>query len=295
MKNVILLLFGVLLQAVSFAQDSTLVEAEKYLSQLGTTFLTDTSEAKRVAAAEAVLPQLQSALASPNSFAYPFDSLQQLSIQYPIDSSFRIFSWQLYVNPNEYRYFGVIQMNQEELQLFPLQDGSTQVEDPEFEILDAETWYGSVYYNIKAFESPEGTQYLLFGYDGYQFFDKRKVVDVLRFREGQPVFGGPVFAKVEEGRSPITQNRLVREYSAASAIRCNYDEDLAIIIVDHMAPIRRPDGQGMSMIPDGTYEGYRYREDGLWVYEEKLFHEMLDDAPIPKPILNENKKDLFGN
>ena len=48
------------------------------------------------------------------------------------------------------------------------------------------------------------------------------------------------------------------------------------------------------MIPDGSYEGYVF-EEGKWRHNAKVFHETLDEAPFPKPILTrKNRKDLFG-
>ena len=285
-------------QEVIAAEDSaavaSLIQMEKALKEKSMAIMTDTVQENRVQAAKDFIPQLVEALQTENSFQYPFDSLQTISIQYPTDSSFRVFTWQLYVDIEDYRYFGAIQMNEPQLKLYPLTDGSEDVMDPEYDILDTESWYGAVYYNLVDFQTPEGTQYLLFGFDGYRFFDKRKIVDVLRFREGKPVFGSPVFATIEEGHNPITQNRLVREYFAGSSIKCNFDPELNLIITDHMSTMKRPDGKGLSLIPDGTYEGYVYKE-GLWVYEEKLFHEMLDEAPRPKPVLDGRSKDLFGN
>ncbi len=304
MKNFFLLTFALFTSLFASAQvvessenkatPSPMSSLEDSLQALSEIFMTDALLENRTAACETFIPTLVKALEEKNSFTIPFDSLTRISIQYPPDSSFRIFTWQLYVDTDDYRYFGAIQMNTEDLQLIPLKDQSANVEDPEFEILDPDNWYGAVYYNLKAFDTPDGTQYLLFGFDGYQFFDKRKIVDVLRFRDGSPVFGAPVFATLEEGRGPITQNRLVREYSSTSTIRCNFDTEHNVILLDHMATVQRVDGNGLSLIPDGTYEGYRYK-DGLWVYEEKLFHVILEEAPRPKPILNQNKKDLFGN
>lgn len=296
MKNLFFLFFSLFCLPFGHSQADSLQmsKLEDSLSTLAKTILMDSIQENRVLASQKFGPLLEEALQKPHAFDYPFDSLRSISIQYPPDSSFRVFTWQLYVDVEEYRYFGAIQMSGEQSKLYVLNDASEQMDDPEYEVVGPEEWYGAVYYNLKAFDTPEGTQYLLFGFDGYRFFDKRKVVEVLRFRDGAPVFGGPVFAKVEEGRGPITQNRLVREYSAASSIRCNFDPEHDAILLDHMAMVRRVDGNGTSLIPDGTYEGYRY-QDGLWVYEEKLFHVILDTPPRPKPVLDDNKRDLFGN
>src|SRR6186997_583945 len=66
------------------------------------------------------------ALRIKNSFYYPFDSLQTISIQYSPDSVFRIFTWQLVINENVIRQHGAIQMKTYDgsLKLYPLIDKS---------------------------------------------------------------------------------------------------------------------------------------------------------------------------
>lgn len=55
-------------------------------------------------------------------------------------------------------------------------------------------WYGVLYYNMKEFKGLDGSfYYLVFGYDGYEFFNKWKVLDVLYFKNGKFVFGVLVF------------------------------------------------------------------------------------------------------
>ncbi len=65
---------------------------------------------------------LVKALKLPNSFEYPFDSLQTISRLYAPDSSFRIFTWQYKKDNLLYLQEGAIQMNQPDgsLKLFPL-------------------------------------------------------------------------------------------------------------------------------------------------------------------------------
>src|ERR1700677_3248742 len=64
---------------------------------------------------------LVKALRLPNSFYYPFDSLQAISRLYAPDSSFRIFTWQYKKDEMYYLQEGAIQMNQPDgsLKLFP--------------------------------------------------------------------------------------------------------------------------------------------------------------------------------
>ena len=115
------------------------------------------------------------------------------------DSTFRIITWQLYVDKDTYHQYGAIQMNNSDLKLFRLLDRPSNPSTIENTSLNSEQWLGAVYYNLYEFETLQGPQYLLFGFDGNSFFTKRKILDVLKFENGKPVFGSPVFVKNIEG------------------------------------------------------------------------------------------------
>lgn len=284
-------------QALTAEDQSKLEVVEDTLGLLAYAMINDSIEENRFGAVRAFIPTLVQALKTPNSFQYRFDQLKTISIQYPADSTFRIFTWQLYVDKDTYRYYGAIQMNTTELELVPLRDRSFELnEDLEQAILEPDQWYGSVYYNLHAVGSGSEAYYLLFGFDGHEFFRKRKVVDVLRFVEGKPTFGAPVFVReTPNSLSTSTKNRLVLEYSATASVRCNYDPALDLLIFDHLETIGGTYGEGPVNIPDGTYEAYQLT-DGKWQYMEKVFHTWLEEPPRPEPVLEGRRgKDLMGN
>lgn len=276
-------------------EDITFLQAkEDSLGLLAYAMVNDSLEENRFLAVRAFIPMLVNALKKPNSFHYPFSQLQTISIQYDADSTFRVFTWQLYVDKDTYKYYGAIQKNNKELELIPLVDRSDNITgDLEQQLFDPKEWYGMLYYNIKTVERAGQKYYLLFGFDGYQFFRKRKIVDVLTFVDGQPQFGSAVFIDPED---QSTKNRIVLEYSAAASIRCNYDEALNLLIFDHLEEIGGEYGEGPVNIPDGTYEAYELKE-GQWVYKRKVFDQVLDEAPRPSPILNTERgksKNIIG-
>lgn len=274
-----------------------LLALEKEMMVLSKTILTDSIEENRLVAHESLKKTMEKALNIEGSFAYPFDSLSSISFQYPDDRGFRIITWQLYVDINDYRYGGFIQNNQAKAGIFALNDQSASVEELEYDVLDAETWFGAVYYNIKSFKQKEGKRYVLFGFNGHQLFHKRKVAEVLHFEDNVPVFGAPVFLSDQPNRPDLTKNRLVMTYSAETTIRLNFDEQLGIIIFDNLltasGSIR---GQGPVFLPDGSYRGYKLKK-GNWEYVEKVFDHTYETAPRPQPILNEGRKgrNIFGN
>ncbi len=282
-------------KSVSKEDYKTIETYEDTLAMLSFLIVNDSLEDNRLLAVKKFIPTLVKALKHKNSFQYPFERIKSISIQYPADSTFRIFTWQLYVDENDYRYFGAIQMNTAELNLIPLKDRSFEVVDVNNVILPPEKWYGAVYYNLKEFDTNEGRKYLLFGYDGYSFHTKRKLIDVLSFKGGKPVFGSPVFVSLDPAFPHKPKNRIVLTFSAAASVKLNYDGHLDIIIFDHLiSGMSEVPGQGPSNLPDGSYEGYKLK-NGQWVYINKVYDHVYEKAPRDEPIFDDKKKkDILG-
>lgn len=266
---------------------------EDTLALLAYAVINDSIEQERFAACRGLIQTLVRTLKTENSFQYRFDRLKSISIMAPPDSSFRIFTWQLFVNDSTYRYYGAIQMNSPELKLFPLIDRSeTMDERPVFEALPSERWYGALYYTLRQFDTKEGNKYLLCGFDAYTFFEKRKVIEVLSFdAAGKPVFGAPVFDKPDVKQAEL---RMLFEYSAEASVRVNWDEQYQLILFDHLIPWPSPFGRGISFVPDGSYDGLRL-EKGRWKYIDKVFNDVQEEAPRPEPVLDSRQdKDIMG-
>ena len=243
----------------------------------------DSTPEVRLEANKRLIPLLKKALSFKGSFNYAFDKLQNIAISYPADKSFRILTWQLYKDSTEYKYFGFIQMNNPKSTIYPLMDAYKDIQNPEKQVLTSDKWYGSVYYNIKQFKSIDGIKYLLFGYNTNNWIERIKVCDVVSFKYGKPTFGAPVFNLAEKGRAK-TVNRIIINYGAESTTRLNFDDELGIIVTDHLEPVqsRNPD-LGEVMVPDGTYEAYKL-DKGVWKHVDQLPTTAMDEAPRPKPL-----------
>ncbi len=265
---------------------------EDTLGVLGYAIVNDSIEAERFAACRVFITTLVRALKIENSFKYPFEQLRSVSILTPPDSSFRLFTWQLFVNDSTYRYYGTIQMNERNLKLYPLIDRSFELDHfPVHEQMTADRWYGALYYNLRQFDTRQGHKYLLFGYDAFEFFEKRKLLDVLSFdKEGVPVFGAPVF----EQEDALPKYRVHVQYSADAIVKMNWDEQYKMVLFDHLIPLASPFGRGTTSVPDGSYDGYKF-EKGRWKYVDKVFDDKQKDVPFPEPILDGRKeKDILG-
>ena len=261
---------------------------EDSLVAVGKRLITSRDLAVRRAAADQILPLLQTQFSGKEGYAYPLDSIDYISVQRPADDAFRIFTWQLYVDENHYEYFGALQYNNGTF--VPFKE-SKEIDDPEFEITDETAWMGVVYYKIEQFKTDGLTQYLLFGYNAHSLFEQQKIIEVLVPREDYLQFGSPVFFLPDGKRAE--KRRVVLTYSVTASVTCNYDEELERIMYDHLIVGSGPRGNP-TLVPDGSYEAYQLKK-GKWVYEEKVFHEVLEEAPRPKPILDGAQgKDLFG-
>ena len=68
-----------------------------------------------------------------------------------------------------------------------------------------------------------------------------------------------------------------------------YDDDLNMIIYDHLISESNEPAKKFTYHPDGDYEGFKW-VNGKWVHIDKVFDQKLEDgqAPVAKP-LNEKK------
>jgi hypothetical protein len=247
----------------------------------------------RMAAQEKLLPLMREVLAMPNAFNYPFSKIENISIQQPKDGAFRLFTWQLYVDENNYQYFGFLQLNRSKPMVYELKNNVADISRPEKELLTTDTWFGCVYYNIKEFKTKDGTKYLLFGYNANNLDEHIKVCDVLILRGPNVRFGAPVFEVADiAGRKKERLNRLVLTYAADVVVRLNYDEELGCIMHDHLETMASKNPNlPFTYVPDGTYESFELKKD-IWEHIDKVPTQVLKDgeAPRPEPILNKKGK-----
>ncbi len=164
------------------------------LQKLGYRMYNEPGESERMQANYQFIPALVKILKTPHSFDRPLDSLKTISIQYPPDRSFRIFSWFIQLADGSYRYFGAIQQNTADgaLKLFALVDHSAMISDAQEAELSPENWLGAQYYRIVELDK-QHAKYILLGWKGKNLKTTQKIIEPLQFKEQKPVFGDAVF------------------------------------------------------------------------------------------------------
>jgi len=275
--------------------DSTLLSKQQdSLQRVADTILNGKTEDIRQQASDQFIPQLVRALKAPYSFEFPFDSLQSISIQYPQDSTFRIFTWGLENDNGFYRHYGAIQMNSKngQLKLFPLFDNSDYSSNVDT-VGDNKAWYGCLYYKIVQQHFFNSEYYTLFGYDANNLRSTKKLVDMLQFKNGKPVFGGPFFSYAEDTVPKPTRKRFIIEYSKKATISLSYNPEMDMIVFDHLVSATNEPGKPYTYVPDLDYEGFKWK-GGKWVHIEKVFHDALPlgKFPVQQPQ-DQRKKNLM--
>ena len=279
-RGILLTTTGLFLCAICFAQHSNenaqikqLLVYEDSLKALGNKFINDDNDLERKNANYAFIKTLVAALKIPNSFLYPFDSVKSVSIINSPDNRFRIITWPIANEDGSYRFYGTIQINTGgNLQMFPLNDYSPVLKNPEDSVTDNIKWFGAEYYRIIPVYTPK-LYYVLLGWKGNTVKSTKKVIDVLSFNDGKPILGLPVF----DGNGK-TRKRVVFEYARQVSMLLRYVPDQNLIVFDHLSP---PDpklkNQRDTYGPDLTYDGYKLK-NGRWVYIDNLDMRNVPDS-----------------
>ncbi|WP_421939926.1 hypothetical protein [Pedobacter sp.] len=199
---------------------------------------------------------LVEALKTPNSFAYPFDSLKNVSVIKSPDKSFRILSWYVQLENGNYRYYGSIQMNTSNgnLKLLPLIDQTENISDANA-VLDNQKWFGARYYEIIPVTSGNRLPYyILLGWKGNTSMTTKKVIEPLLINKDQVTFGAAVF----DGKALKDKNRVIFEYNKSNAMTLKTDLKAGMIVLDHLAPFD-PEMVGKFEYygSDGSFDGFK--------------------------------------
>jgi len=257
------------------------------------TMVLDTIPGLRFAADSAFIRLFVRALKIKGSFNYPFDSITTISKMYSPDSTFRIFTWELQRDEGYFRQQGAIQMKTADggLKLYPLLDQSDFASSPTDSVRTPQNWIGAIYYGIVLKEYKGKKYYNLFGFDDNDFASTRKWVDVLTFNtDGKPVFGANIFDYKDDSlKAPQPAYRFLLEFKKDARAKLVYDPEMDVIVFDHLISESNQVRYRYTLIPDGSYEGFKWK-DGKWVHVEDIFANMPSDGkvPTPQPVYDEN-------
>jgi len=237
------------------------------------------------------------ALKTKNSFDYPFDSLFAISKIYAPDSAFRIYTWQLIIDENKIRQRGAIQMKTADgsLKLIPLIDNSDNILKLQDSIVNNKSWIGAIYYKVLLNKFQDQKVYTLLGYDEGNIRISRKIMDFMHFENEEPIFGGAYFDYSSDTTHVQYEARHVMEFKKEAGPRLTYDNDMKMIIMEHLVSESNEPTKKWTLVGDGDYEGYKW-EKGKWNYIQKVFTQVIPEgkAPVPVQFLDKKENDKLN-
>ena len=278
-------------QKISAPDLKILQRKEDSLKTLSLKIIQGRTAGDRFAADSEFTKMFVRALKIKNSFHYSFDSILTISKLSPQDSTFKIFTWQMVINDNIVRQHGAIQMRSVDgsLKLFPLIDKSDITLNMSDTIGNNFGWIGAVYYKIIQTMAGRETYYTVLGYDENNIRSNKKIIEVLTFENGQPIFGGSYFNFSDNKSLKQNPGRVILEYKKNASPRLVYDKEQDMIIYEHLVSETGEEKKKYTFIGDGDYEGLKWK-DGKWVHLDKVFTQTTKegDEPIPIPVRDAN-------
>jgi hypothetical protein len=241
---------------------------ELRLCKIAPLIMTGETDEIRIKNAAYLFSGLKHLLETPNVFYFPFDSLRSksVSILNAPDEKLRIFTYNSIQLDGTYSHYGFIFLKQSasEFVLFEMRDNSnSNTKGIEQQELDVQHWLGSLYYSITPFKLGRKKLYLLLGYDGADIHSNKKILDILSFENGWPVFGKDIFLDGDFDKE--ADCRVIYEFHNESRMVMRYENKQRIVVVDKLAPaFPEAVNDFYYYIPSGDYDYYALKK-GYWV------------------------------
>lgn len=267
------------------APQQRLHQLEARMAKARDQFRAARNDSGRVAANTRFEKLLDSALAMPESRAWPFDSLvgTMAVIESP-DNAFRVFNWNLPADDGTHEFFARFQMSDAETGAYRVEtcrDLSWSIERPLNKQLGTDKWYGALYYEIIAIDLGKDKRvYTLLGWDGNNKVTQKKVLESLEVLPNGDLRFGVALFKIESK----TQKRVIFEYSSDASMSLRYNARRKEIVFDHLAP-RSPELQGMYQFygPDMSFDAFKLKK-GKWEFKRDVdARNTNNDRPWNKP------------
>ena len=212
--------------------------------------------------------ELKSALSEPSAIDYNFQRLITVGIIDSPDKKVRIVNWNVEKEDFSHEYHCFVLYNdtkKKEVRLIELRDISFGMPSQPKDVIDADNWYGALYYKIIPVQKGSRTMYTLLGWDHNSSLSQLKLIDVMYFTSSTAKFGNPIFKVGKE-----TKNRVFFEHSKKTSMFLNYEVSRERIMMDHLSPESPALKNFRSYyVPDMSYDAFVF-EKKKWVLKEDV-------------------------
>lgn len=243
-----------------------LVKAERELQEFFTELYSDS-----LTEVESVLTDIREimpvVLGTEGAMEFPWSKLDRIGVITADDRNVRIFTWHVADDPDNYRYFGYIQVAQKKgkVRVYELVDNQKPQRNRQKLEQTIEDWYGKLYYRIIARKYKRKTYYTLLGMDFNNQLSTIKTVEVMEIERNKPRFTQGFFFN---GRDRV--DRLVLEYSSQVAVSVRYEPQVNMVTFDHLVPLHPIyNGNYEFYGPDGSFDGLEFSA-GTWIFRKDI-------------------------
>lgn len=259
------LLLGLfLVSGIGLAQSDSARLAD--LSHWGRLSLESPVFSERDSANQIFLNGLKEFLAEEDNFKKPLPQLtNMLRLESP-DGRFAIYTWQRPNADRRYDRYGlVVGEFKGETKVIELKDQLAQISDLQFQRCAPNQWPGAIYYAIQPMPG-EKYKYLLLGLALGEPLNQ-KIIEIIKVgKRGKVSFGEKHF-RVDEWMDRTLNRpprRLVLTYNAKYSATARWNDEVEMVIMDHLAP-PEPKMKGLYQMygPDFSYDAL-YWDDGWW-------------------------------
>ena len=238
-------------------------------------------DSNKYAANESFIKNLKEVLTYKISYEYPFNLLKISKIRAG-DDSFRIFNWFIKKSNGSFDYYAIMHLYNKKNNKLDIVEFINKPKKPR-NINQAETnhenWFGCLYYDIIYIKKQGRSFYTLLGWDGNDDYSRKKIIDVLYFKNKEIKFGLPVFKRGKE-----VLKRIILEYDAKTLISLKYHKESKEIIFNNLIPPKKElIGMEEYYIPDGNFNSYTYKQGKWWFNENVDIRNSQKTKKIKKP------------
>jgi len=176
----------------------------------------------KLAANAIILEHITAFLKTPQSIAFPFDSLKFVKVVTPSNSSFKLITWVFPLSDkNQYHYSGLIQHLKDNMPNRLTELRQSYDEPNPFLTYRYDQWPPAVYYQLIESKTKSGTLFTLFGWVGGTQGEAARVIETLSFNENhEALFGVPAFKLNKE----TILNRVYFNYSNEVPFHLAYEQ-----------------------------------------------------------------------
>lgn len=220
------------------------------------------NSAEKLAINDSIRDIIDSYASTGDVFGHSITGLRYLGQVTSPDSLVKIITWNLILDDGDNKYFCYLIRRTGKtapLKVYKLSGTYREtkaISDTTYSVSD---WYGSLYYDIRPFESNHQICYVLLGIDYGNSFITRKIIDVLRFNSKDEILLG--MKCFNDGKE--TKYRIVFEYAATAVMSLRFNND-STIVFDHLVPFS-PEYKDNHQFygPDFSYDSYNLNS-GIW-------------------------------